>query len=73
MTKYTVGWSICGQTEIEAETKEEAEEMFGSLSKGELSAEGELEVLEGPECEADRIERRARWAKHFPALLNNKE
>ena len=63
MTKYTIGWSICGETEIDATTRDEAEEMFGCLSKTELAAEGELEVLDGPECEADRAKRNERWAK----------
>jgi hypothetical protein len=50
MTKYTIGWSICGETEIDAATREEAEEMFNCLSIAELAAEGEMEVLDGPEC-----------------------
>jgi hypothetical protein len=54
MTKYTIGWSICGETEIDAASREEAEEMFNCLSNTELAAEGELEVLDGPECDEDR-------------------
>jgi hypothetical protein len=63
MTKYTIGWSICGETEIEAATREEAEEMFNCLSNTELAAEGELEVLDGPECQADRDARRVQRSK----------
>jgi hypothetical protein len=63
MTKYKIGWSICGETEIEAATREEAEDMFGCLSKTELAADGELEVLDGLECEADRVARKEQWAK----------
>jgi hypothetical protein len=65
MTKFTIGWSICGETEIEAATREEAEEMFNCLSNTELASEGELEVLDGPECDADREiaaqKQRAAW------------
>jgi hypothetical protein len=43
--RWTIDYTITGNLEIEAESREEAEEKFMQLTKRELGEDGDLEVL----------------------------
>lgn len=54
MPKYLFEYAIAGEKTIEAENKDQARELFEMHSKDDLAAEGELELLSGPETKEER-------------------
>ena len=54
MPKYLIDWSINGTTEVDADSKDQAQLVFNSISKRELIDDGDLEVHCEPETKQER-------------------
>ncbi len=69
MPKFLVDWSINGTTEVDADSKEQAQLVFNSISKREHADNGDLEQHAEPETQEDK----EAWWTEFRAIRTTKE